>query len=101
MTPGRAGPALQIMLVLASVAFIASPPPAGAMLIVPLVPTETGRTVRWALAVGARLAAPGPYAGSIVVDASRATLFPAALAHGAILITAHFTKCGNLKDGLT
>jgi len=58
------------------------------------VPVRPATTLRWLLPTGALLAAPGPYAGSFVVEGSRALLLPVALANGALLLSASFSGCG-------
>jgi hypothetical protein len=90
----RRGILLQSMLVAATATLAMIPAADGLMLVVPLVPGRPATTIRWLLPTGAMLAAPGPYAGSFVVEGSRAALLPAALANGALLLTARFSGCG-------
>ncbi len=73
---------------------IALPPREGAMLIVPLWPSSTGRTLDWAIAKDATLLRAGPWSGSLVVRANRAKLFSGAVRNGAILINAPALFCG-------
>lgn len=90
----RFGLVVQGTLVAATAALMLAPAASGPMLVMPLVPGRPAATIHWLLPTGALLAAPGPYAGSFVVDGSRADLFPAALANGALLLTASFPGCG-------
>jgi hypothetical protein len=88
------GLVVQALLVAVVVAQPMMPAANGLMLVAPLVPGRPATTIRWLLPTGATLAAPGPYAGSFVVEGSRAALLPAALANGALLLTARFSGCG-------
>ena len=85
---------MQSALVVAAAALMLLPAAEGLMLVVPLVPGRPAATIRWLLPTGALLAAPGPYAGSFVVEGSRAALLPAAMANGALLMTSRFSGCG-------
>jgi hypothetical protein len=89
----RRGFLVQAILVAATAALAMIPAADGLMLVVTLVPGRPATTIRWLLPTGALLAAPGPYAGSFVVEGSRAILLPAALANGALLLTARFSGC--------
>jgi len=70
------------------------PPREGPMLIVPLWPATTGKTLDWALAQDALLLGAGPWSGSLVVRAKRSKLMRAAVSNGAILINVPAAFCG-------
>jgi hypothetical protein len=89
----RRGIIVQSALVAGTALLALAPAPDGLMLVAPLRPVTPGATVHWLLPTGALLAAPGPYPGSFVVEGSRAALLPAALANGAVLLSASFSGC--------
>jgi hypothetical protein len=66
----------------------------GTILIAPLASRDRNATIRWAIGAGAKPVAPGPYAGSYVVQGTFARLAAPAILHGAMIINARFAGCG-------
>ncbi len=66
----------------------------GAMLIAPIASGDRNATIRWAIGAGAKPLAPGPYAGSYVVQGSFGALLAPGLLHGALILNARFAGCG-------
>ncbi len=85
----------QCALIGGTAALTLAPPTHGAMLVAPLLPGSSASTLDWALPTGARLLAPGPYAGSFVVYGTRSTLLASAIKHGTLLLTARYSGCGS------
>lgn len=70
------------------------PPIQGTMLILPIVPGGEA-AITWATRSGARLIGQGPVPGSVVVEASSASLWAAALSNRAVIMRAEFVGCGS------
>ena len=69
------------------------PPAEGAMVLLPLNGAQEGRTLSGAIANDARLIAPGPYAGSIVVFGSRDRLAAPAMANLTLILASAGASC--------
>lgn len=63
-----------------------APAAQGTMLAVPIMPGARANLAKWVINAGGTLSGTGHLPGSIMINGSRASLLPAALAHGAILI---------------
>lgn len=72
------------------------PPADGAILLVPLRP-DTPTVLRWAIPAGALVLGTGPFAGSVVVEGSRAALAGPALKHMTLMISAGGIGCSQPK----
>lgn len=80
---------------LALAPFVALAPPArGTMLVVPLGAASVDAALAWTSQADARVIAPGPIPGSLLVEGSLARLWAPALGHGALLMRAEFLGCG-------
>jgi len=72
----------------------AVPPTQGRMLLLPMTMEARGALAQVAIAHGARLIAPGPWAGSLLVEGRRDHLAPALLRGGVIALSAQMGGCG-------
>ena len=88
------GITLQFALVGGTAALALAPPAEGMMLVAPLLPVTPASTLDWVLPTGARLVAPGPYAGSFIVYGVRSVMVASALKRGTLLLTSRFSGCG-------
>jgi hypothetical protein len=87
--------ALQLGLTLATLLLLAVTPPArGRMLLVPVTPNGAVGLAALAVEHGGRLVAPGPLAGSLVVEGERGPLLAALLRQGAVPLRAEYRECG-------
>ncbi len=84
----------QLALIVFAPALALLPQGDGAMLITPLASGDRSATLRWAISAGAKPVAPGPFAGSYVVQGSFAALVAPAVLHGAFVMNANFAGCG-------
>ena len=89
---------VQGLLLTIGSAFALAPPAEGMILIAPLLPGDSAASIGWVRDAGATLIAPGPYAGSYVVNGSLAALLLPALSHGTVLVTTRFTGCGATRS---
>lgn len=71
---------------LALVPMILLVPTQGTMLIVPVMPATQEASLVWATRAGARMLGPGPFPGSVLVDATAGQIWLAALSNGALLV---------------
>ncbi len=92
---------IQVALIALTPMLALMPPGDGAMLIAPITLGDRTTTIRWAIGAGAKLVAPGPYAGSYVVQGSFAALVVPGLLHGALIINARFAGCGTPDQRIT
>ena len=84
---------VQAALALFGLALVATWPPAsGPILLVPVTAEGARRLAPAALETGARLLAPGPVRGSLVVDGERARL---RAVPGTLLLSARSAGCGS------
>jgi hypothetical protein len=84
----------QAGLLLAPGLLLLSPPASGTMLLVPIGPASAATVEAVGRSGGGRMGGTGPLPGSRFVDGERATLLPAALAHGMVLISLEPRICG-------
>ncbi|MET0363643.1 MAG: hypothetical protein ABW169_03225 [Sphingobium sp.] len=80
--------------VMAIIGLIAAPPASGRILLVPIGGEGRDGLARLAIDAGARLVAPGPWAGSLVVSGDRAPLIAALLPRHALVLSASLGGCG-------
>lgn len=89
---------LQLGAVLVAVPALALAPPAhGRMLLVPVWPGSAAHLAADIVDRGGRLVAPGPTAGSLVVDGDRDRILPGLLARGVVPMSAVLVDCGDAK----
>lgn len=91
----RSGMILQCALVGATAALMLTPPAEGMILVAPLLPVSSAPPLDWVLPTGARLVAPGPYTGSVIVYGARSALIASAITHGTLLLNSGFSGCGS------
>jgi hypothetical protein len=87
-------PAQVAAAIVGLVALTMTPPPAGAMLLVPLAPADANAGARVALAAGAQLLGGGPFPGSLVVIGDRARIASQIRAWDFLLMAAPPAGCG-------
>jgi hypothetical protein len=86
---------LQMLFVLAIViGLVAAPPASGRMLLVPLGGEGRDGLARLAVGTGARLVAPGPIGGSLVVEGQRGPLMAAMMPGHGLVLSASMGGCG-------
>lgn len=84
----------QLLIALGSFLLLAFyPPPQGRMLLIPLGEARPLALLDAALAADARLVAPGPLAGSFVINGSRANIMAAVGRLGGVLLAAPPAGC--------
>lgn len=84
---------IQLLLVMAVGGLGLLPPANGFMLVLPTT-LDPAATLDWVMPAGGLIVAEGPYQGAFVIAGDRATILPAAIRHGAIVLTASFQGCG-------
>ncbi|HEX7872406.1 MAG TPA: hypothetical protein VF475_05805 [Sphingobium sp.] len=80
--------------VLAIIGLIVAPPVSGRILLVPMGGEGRDGLARIAIDAGARLVAPGPLAGSLVVSGDSAPLIAALMPRHALVLSASMGGCG-------
>ncbi|HEX7854932.1 MAG TPA: hypothetical protein VF503_14685 [Sphingobium sp.] len=95
---GRSGHALAVLqmvfVLCVVVALIAAPPASGRMLLIPLGGEGRDGLARMAIDAGARLVAPGPLGGSLVVSGEGAALIVALMPRHVLVLSASIGGCG-------
>ena len=90
---------IQLGLVACAVPVLALAPPAhGRMLVVPVWPGSGRHLAADLVGRGGRLVAPGPFAGSLVVDGDRARLVDGLIARGVVPMSAVLVDCGDEQE---
>ncbi len=86
---------LQLGATLVAVPMLALAPPAqGRILLVPIWPGSGAHLAADEVARGARLVAPGPFAGSLVIDGPREAVTGGLWARGVLVVGAAGVDCG-------
>lgn len=87
---------LRVQLALASAVFvatIAAPPPAGAMIAIPVTDAAPHSVAQWATKADAKIIGSGRIPGSLVILGDRDRLLPAAIHNHALLLRAPAFLC--------
>lgn len=79
-------------------AFLLAPPAYGRILLVPVLPGSGSHLAADMVARGARLVAPGPTGGSLVVDGDRDRILPGLLQRGVIPMSTVLIDCGAAQE---
>ncbi len=78
-------------------ALVLAPPAHGRILLVPLMPGSGVHLAADVLARGARLVAPGPIGGSLIVDGDRDRIVAGLLRRGVVPVSATVLDCGETQ----
>lgn len=74
------------------------PPPDGAMLIAPIIPTRQAEMIEWIARADAGLIGTGPLPGSLVVIGNRDAVVRESWRHGAMELAARPQSCTGRKS---
>ena len=87
----------QMVLITAALLIGIAPQAEGTMLVIPIVPSAPGATMRWVAQAGGLLVVPARRGGALVVFGARASMVRAALRHGALIVRASGAGCTTIS----